>query len=64
MSRFRGWFRARNIKKVRHMDVFSNYIHVYLVKDKVLSFGPYSNERRMYKGYRELVKQLQPLKGV
>jgi len=46
------------------MDVFSNYIHVYLVKDKVLSFGPYSNERRMYKGYRELVKQLQPLKGV
>jgi len=46
------------------MDVVSNYIHVYLAKDKGLSFGPYSNARRMYKDYRELVKQLQPLKGV
>jgi hypothetical protein len=41
------------------MDVASNYIHVYLAKDKGLSFGPYSNARRMYKDYRDLLNATQ-----
>jgi hypothetical protein len=54
MSRFRGWFRTRNIKKVRFTDVDSNYIHVYLANQKGLSFGPYSNEKRLRRDYRDL----------
>jgi len=62
MSRFRGWFRTKNIKKVRHVDEDANFIHVYLAK-KGISFGPYSNPRRRRQDYTDLCEAVYNLRS-